>query len=434
MQEDLYKWYKESAESLPHIEPPPMVWENVTAVLDNKGAQKKRFGFWWWTAGALVVLLLSGLFLRQQFPEQAKSNATLVASKMKPEQIIKGTSSTNATSVQTHSTSDEKPSELRKESLSEQSANTNTQKENALVVGGTERLTEENANPVFTPESYSVSPSIAASSNKTSTSILEEHVALNSSIALAENSDKLNSLNAPDLSTVATEQSITSDLAELPLSIVPKEKPVGSLWYFGLASEFNNNYLLNRDLIDALRKESNNSLLPHFSSTWAFMGAKSYAPGKAIRVEVLISKTNGQHYLTYSEGVLQKKTIHLDYSGASILYDKTSNKSMRLFGMPVRTHWQLGPEVCVLGATSLAVGTNNLIPVEYRKLNVSLIGGLEEELFLSNQFSVAGGIRLNAGMTNIFKGFDNVPAYFNRTHTGNMALTVNLRYYLRMPK
>lgn len=411
-----------------------MVWENVTAVLDNKGAQKKRFGFWWWTAGALVVLLLSGLFLRQQFSEQAKLNAALAASKMKQEQTIKGSTSTNATNVQTLSTTDEMPSDMSTESLSEQSASTNTQKEKAPVIGVTERLNEEKANPVYTPESNSASSSIAAASNKTSTSILEEQTAPNASTALNESSDKLNSLNAPDLSIAFTEQSIAADLAELPLSIVPKEKPFGSLWYFGIASEFNNNYLLNRDMIDALRKESNNSLLPHFSTTWSFMGAKSYAPGKAIRVEVLISKTDGQHYMTYSEGVLQKKTIHLDYSGASILYDKTSNKSMRLFGMPVRTHWQFGPEVCVLGATSLAVGTNNLIPVEYRKLNVSLIGGLEEELFLSNQFSVAGGIRLNAGMTNIFKGFDNVPAYFNRTHTGNMALTVNLRYYLKMPK
>jgi hypothetical protein len=102
--------------------------------------------------------------------------------------------------------------------------------------------------------------------------------------------------------------------------------------------------------------------------------------------------------------------------------------------MPVRTHWQIGPQLCVLGGSTLAVGENNYNPAEYRKLNLSLIGGLEEELFLSNQFSVAGGIRLNAGMTNIFKGVDNIPAYFNRTHTGNLALTLNLRYYLRMPK
>ena len=432
MQEDLYNWYKEGAESLPNMEPPPMVWENVTAVLDNKGAKKKRFGFWWWTAGAFVIVLLSSLFLRQQFTERVHSNGALAQANQNPNNN-ESTYSLTATSPLDDAGINEKVSAVVAPGLSENATNITRKEENAVASSTLKH--QAIATPYVSAFAANANnPTQTSSANPTTSNGSETFLGLPTATQTTESSENLHSINAPDLSATTTNQTITTALTELPLSIVPKDKSIGSLWYFGIASEFNNNYLFNHDLIDALRKESNNSLLPHFSTTWAFMGAKSFAPGKAIRVEMLISKTEGQHYMTYSEGILQKKTIHLNYSGASILYDKTSNKSMRLMGMPVRTHWQIGPQLCVLGGSTLAVGENNYNPAEYRKLNLSLIGGLEEELFLSNQFSVAGGIRLNAGMTNIFKGVDNIPAYFNRTHTGNLALTLNLRYYLRMPK
>jgi hypothetical protein len=202
----------------------------------------------------------------------------------------------------------------------------------------------------------------------------------------------------------------------------------GSRWFVGQASEVNNNWLLNHDLRDAARRESNNSIHPSFSMSHAFVLAKEMHPGKIIRAEFILAKSEGQEFQTYLEGKVQHKSIELDYSGLTLLADKKSMKTQSILGFPLKSHWLGGVSMCILSGSKLAIGQIENVPVGYRKMNVSLVAGYEKEVLLSKRISLASGLRLYGGLTNIFKGYDNIPSWFNRTHSGNIAWTFSLRY------
>lgn len=202
----------------------------------------------------------------------------------------------------------------------------------------------------------------------------------------------------------------------------------GSRWFVGQASEVNNNWPLNHDLRDAARRESNNSIRPSFSMSHAIVLAKEIRPGKIIRAELILAKSEGQDFQTYLEGTLQHKSIELNYSGLTLLADKKSMKTQSILGFPLKSHWLGGVSMCMLSGSKLAIGQIENVPVGFRKMNISLVAGYEKEVLLSKRISFASGLRLYGGITNIFKGYGNIPSWFNRTHSGNIAWTFSLRY------
>jgi WD40 repeat protein len=207
---------------------------------------------------------------------------------------------------------------------------------------------------------------------------------------------------------------------------------MGSSWFVGQASEVNNNWLFNHDLKDAARRESKNSIDPSFSMSHAFVLAKEIHPGRIIRAEFILAKSEGQQFQTYIEGTIQHKSIELNYSGLTLLADQKSMSAQSFLGFPLKSHWLGGVSMCFLSGSKLAIGQVENIPVGYRKMNVSLLAGYEKEVLLSKRFSLASGIRLYGGLTNIFKGYENIPSWFNRTHSGNIAWTFSLRYSFNM--
>ena len=160
----------------------------------------------------------------------------------------------------------------------------------------------------------------------------------------------------------------------------------------------------------------------------AFVLAKEIHPGKIIRAEFIIAKSEGQDFQTYLEGKVQRKSIELNYSGLTLLADKKSMKTQSLFGLPLKSHWLGGVSICLLSGSKIAIGQVENIPVGFRKMNISLVAGYEKEVLLSKRISLASGLRIYGGLTNIFKGYDDIPSWFNRTHSGNIDWTFSLRY------
>ena len=415
--EDLYKWYKKGFESLSSQKPSPHVWDAISAELDSSSKKKKRIGFWW-ISGLVVFLISISGFLLTQFD----SNSPIIQNRMgniektysaKPVSAnninLKTQSKKNHSSLPLNTKSKSVPtdSNLKEEFIHE------TQNIQNKQLGTSNQVKSETVNiisldnEIFTSEIESLELNEPNSNYLSSLSILE--IPINSELEQI-------------ISTSETEQILGAH----------QSVESGSRWFVGQASEVNNNWLFNHDLKDAARRESNNSIHPSFSMSHAFVIAKEIHPGKIIRAEFILAKSEGQDFLTYLEGKVQHKSIDLNYSGLTLLANKKSMKTQSILGFPLKSHWLGGVSMCLLSGSKLAIGQVENIPAGYRKMNVSLVAGYEKEVLFSKRISFASGLRLSGGLTNIFKGYDNVPSWFNRTHSGNISWTFSLRYSFNM--
>jgi hypothetical protein len=410
--EDLYKWYKKGFESLSSQKPSPHVWDAISAELDSSSKKKKRIGIWW-ISGLVVILISISGFLITQFD----SSSPIIQNKMVP--IEKNHSFNTLSSNKTNLKSQSKinHSSLPIIPKSESIASNSNLKEDAIVES------ENNQDELLGTFSQVKSEKLNKSQdNKIVTSEIEN---------LELNEPKANYLSGLSILEIPfnseLEQIISTSETEQILS-AHQSVESGSRWFVGQASEVNNNWLLNHDLRDAARRESNNSIRPSFSMSHAIVLAKEIRPGKIIRAELILAKSEGQDFQTYLEGTLQHKSIELNYSGLTLLADKKSMKTQSILGFPLKSHWLGGVSMCMLSGSKLAIGQIENVPVGFRKMNISLVAGYEKEVLLSKRISFASGLRLYGGITNIFKGYENIPSWFNRTHSGNIAWTFSLRY------
>jgi len=414
--EDLYKWYKKGFESLSSQKPSPHVWDAISAELDSNSKKKRRIGIWWFSGLVVILISISGFVLTQ-----FDSISPIMQSKMggREKTYSANPVSSNITNLKSHS----------KKNHSSLRLNTKSK-----PVSSDSKLKEE-----FIHETQNIQNKQLGTSNQVNSETV--NISLNNEIFTSEienlELDEPNSNYLSGLSIV--EIPINSELEQI-ISTSETEQILGahqsvesvSRWFVGQASEVNNNWLFNHDLKDAARRESNNSIHPSFSMSHAFVIAKEIHPGRSIRAEFIMAKREGQNILTYSEGIIQRKTLDLNYSGLTILIDQKSLYTQSIFGFPVKSHWLGGVSMCVLSGSKLAIGQLENTPMGFRKMNVSLVAGYEKEVLLSKRISLASGFRLSGGLTNIFKGYDNIPSWFNRTHSGNIAWTFSLRYSFNM--
>jgi len=414
--EDLYKWYKKGFESLSSQKPSPQVWDAISAELDSNSKKKKRIGFWW-ISGLVVILISISGYLLTQFD----SSSPMVQNKMgnieKPHSANPLSSNNNNLKTQ---------SEKKFSSLS-----MNTKLKSVS--------TDSDSKEEFFAELQNIQDEQIGTFTQVKSEaadISQKNEIVNSEIENIEldepNSNYLSGLSILEIPIYSELEPIilTSEAKQI---IVTQQSVVsGSRWFAGQASEVNNNWLFNHDLLDATRRESNNSIHPSFSMSHAFVLAKEIHPGKIIRAEFILAKSEGQDFLTYLEGKVQRKSIDLNYSGLTLLADQKSLSTQSFLGFPLKSHLLGGISMCFLSGSKLAIGQVENIPVGYRKMNVSLVAGYEKEVLLSKRFSLASGLRLYGGLTNIFKGYDNIPSWFNRTHSGNIAWTFSLRYSFNM--
>jgi hypothetical protein len=447
MKEDFFNWYKKGFDNLPPTEPPPMVWENIASALDGK--TKRRIPAFWWLSGlsTLVIGLATASWMNYS-PINNEASARPVSI---PNPIAKQTYTQNQYSVskQIEQSNTENSVFVKAENLNKETNNSLSNKKQAALINqfsNSKPIALETANSSSTVESNTTNSqsnqTVSRIQENITSSILFEEEAikpidnqLSQSQTFLTKSSGINLLKRPFTgflpSTINSE--LTATTQQLPELIIPKMNNSGSTWFFGVASEINNNWVFNHDLVDAMRKESMNSILPHFSSTHSLVASKEFLPNQRIRAELILSKIEGQHFVQYENGQLVRKNLHLNYSGVTLLYDYQNPSAKNLFGLALRTHWLGGVSLCYLSESKLAIGQTLVSPSGYRKMNISLVAGMEKEVFLTRQLSLGAGLRLTGGLTNIFKGYENIPSWFNRTHTGNIAGTLSVRYYLNIP-
>ena len=410
--EDLYKWYKKGFESLSSQKPSPQVWDAVSAELDSSSKKKKRIGFWW-ISGLVVILISISGFLLTQFDSSSPMVQNRMGNTEKPDSVNPVLS--NNTNLKTQSKKNHSSLSLNTK-LKSVSTDSDSKEE---FIAATQNTQDKKLD--------------SFSKIKSETEIIKQDSEIvNSEIENIEldepNSNNLSGLSILEIPIYSELEPIIFTSEAEQILVTHQSVESGSRWFVGQASEVNNNWLFNHDLKDAVRQESKNSILPHMSMTHAFVLSKEIHPGKSIRAEFIVAKREGQNILTYSEGVIQRKTLDLNYSGLTLLADQKSMKTRSILGFPVKSHWLGGVSMCVLSGSKLAIGQLENTPMGYRKMNVSLVAGYEKEVLLSKRISLASGLRLYGGLTNIFKGYDNIPSWFNRTHSGNIAWTFSLRY------
>jgi hypothetical protein len=414
--EDLYKWYKKGFESLSSQKPSPHVWDAISAELDSSSKKKKRIGIWWISRVVLILISMSG-FLLTRFD----SNSPII--QKRTGNIDKTLSSSPISANRIN---------LKTQSKKEHSSLPMNTKSN--TVSSDSNLNEEFIAEIQNIQDKQLGNSNQVKSEKVNTSLDNEIVTsdFENLERIQHNSNFLSSLSILEIPNNSESQQIISSNETEQIVSSTQLVESGSRWFVGQTSEVNNNWLFNHDLKNAARQESKNSILPHVSMTHAFVLSKEIHPGKFIRAEFIVAKREGQNILTYSEGIVQRKTLNLNYSGLTLLVDQKSMKTQSIFGFPVKSHWLGGVSMCILSGSKLAIGQIENTPLGYRKMNVSLVAGYEKELLLSKRISFASGFRLAGGLTNIFKGYDNIPSWFNRTHSGNIAWTFSLRYSFNM--
>ena len=414
--EDLYKWYKKGFESLSPKKPSPHVWDAISAALDSNSKKKKRIGIWW-ISGLVVTLIAMSGFLITQFDFSSP--------------IIQNNTENNE---KTHSTSSISSNKINLKALSKNENSSFPMRIKSKSVSADSNLKEEIIDVKQNvldklPDTSSFLQSQTANIKQDNEIVIDE---IESHILDENSTNYLSGLTIKEIPINGEFHQIRLSKETEQYTSTSQIIDQGSRWFVGQTSEVNNNWLFNHDLKDAARSESNNSIHPSFSMSHAFVIAKEIHPNKFIRAEFILAKSEGQHFQTYLEGTIQHRSIELNYSGLTLLADQKSMKTQSVLGFPLKSHWLGGVSMCFLSGSKLAIGQEENIPVGYRKMNVSLVAGYEKEVLLSKRISLSSGLRLSGGLTNIFKGYDNIPSWFNRTHSGNIAWTFSLRYSFNM--
>jgi len=208
-----------------------------------------------------------------------------------------------------------------------------------------------------------------------------------------------------------------------PLPLIDRGRISG-----GLLTLFKNTWLLNNETLDGFKSETLNTTEIMF-----FLDAGlslNYSLNKTwqIQADGFFFSNTGQEYLGYYNGHYGRKKTTLRYSTIAL---SVKNKFSDI------SHFIPGSSINVLAGGYLSVlqyanqEKNSVlenIRSQYGKYDFGVRLGGEFELQIFNQLSIAPGLFLSIGIPNIYKGTDNIPGYFRKTHNGSAEF--HLAFYL----
>ena len=233
----------------------------------------------------------------------------------------------------------------------------------------------------------------------------------------------------PEMPNIALTEDHSSLKPYLPEESAVSTKPhsqAGRL-SFGFITSFKNTWLLNQETFDGLKSETLGTtefvVFPDAGLSLDYSLNNKWL----LQADAFLFSNTGQGYFDYIYGHYSRKKIVLRYSslGISAKYKSGSERSPRS-----SVNLLAGGYLSFLHGADQKINTDiESILAKYRKLDLGVRLGGEFELHLTEHLSLAPGLSLSLGLTNIYKGDEDIPGYLRRTHNGSIVFYLSFYYH-----
>jgi hypothetical protein len=197
----------------------------------------------------------------------------------------------------------------------------------------------------------------------------------------------------------------------------------------GIVTSLKNTWLLNRETFDGLKPESLNTTEFVVFPDEGLLLSYSFSESWSLNTEAFLCSNTGQEYLDYIFGKYSRKRIVLRYSAIALSaryrvsngFLRESHSSFNLLAGPYLSY--------LISADQKINHYSEGIRSHYTTLDFGVRLGGELELRLNDRLSVAPGLVISLGLTNIFRGEADIPGYLRNTHNGNAQLQLSFYYH-----
>ncbi len=203
----------------------------------------------------------------------------------------------------------------------------------------------------------------------------------------------------------------------------------GLRYYFGFSGSMKNTWLLNYTTFRGMESDELLHTIPSFGMDLGL--TFGYKLSKKITLQAegfLISEIN-QQYRDYIRGKYLSQVNRINYSLVD-LQVKFSFQRLLRNQKKTSSNIFLGGYTGFLQSAVLKTGDEITDRKEiYSFIDFGILLGYEYEYFITDRISFSTGLRLKTGLKNMYKGEDNIPASFRKTHTGSADANISLRYF-----
>lgn len=237
------------------------------------------------------------------------------------------------------------------------------------------------------------------------------------------------SLNKPDIKLETHRNELEQTLNETASERMNKQTTYPRIWKLGFTINASNNWLLNQETFSGFDASELNTTILDFSTHWELVADIPLNRKWWIRTTAFGNNPAGQRYKSYYEGSYSSKNIELKYAGLNLLA-KYQSFAPWIETPRVSFNTSFGLYFNVLWSAEETIGTVSMdVPDQYKTTDYGLVLGHEIEFQAFDRISLAPGLKLNWGISNIFEGDDKIPSSFKTTRNGSIELTFGV-YYL----
>jgi len=195
-------------------------------------------------------------------------------------------------------------------------------------------------------------------------------------------------------------------------------------WYVGLSVQYANTWMRNEKTIIGLQNTSLVDSRPSFGRSLGFVAGKQVAERFDVKIAFDIISEKRQSYNEYLHGKFVSTGLDMDYTKLSLMagYRFLHNKRhMMVFGMYAGY---------LTNAEYTVDGNRENVLHDFQKTDYGLVSGYEYTHALNRNFLLATGVYAHYGLTNVFAGGEQFPAYLNRTNFLSFHFGVSLGYLM----
>ncbi|MBL4658391.1 MAG: hypothetical protein JKX73_10345, partial [Flavobacteriales bacterium] len=165
---------------------------------------------------------------------------------------------------------------------------------------------------------------------------------------------------------------------------------------------------------------------PTYAASYGLVANYDFNYKNALSTEFYINAKAEQDYGVYIEGLYFDKSIELNYSKVTLLYQRNILQFSKVipsrYTVKAGGYWGFLKTKRKYYNDKIVSSSESYTDMDY---GVKLAIGQEKEL---SSIVLGYGLNSEYGFKNIFAGNDRVPADFNETHTFNVGGYINLKY------
>ncbi len=195
--------------------------------------------------------------------------------------------------------------------------------------------------------------------------------------------------------------------------------------YFGLSLQYANTWLRNEKTAVGLQNTSLVDTRPSFGKSFGLYFGQKVSENLDLKLAFDLISEKSQTYNEYVHGQFVSTGIDMNYTKLAFTaaYRFSTGSPHRAVG---------GVYAAYLTDASNYIGeTGESVLHDYNKADYGLIAGYEYMYSLDRNLQLGTGVYANYGLSNVFSGNEQLPAFLNRTNLLSLHLGVSVGYIFR---